>query len=121
MARGRNKGAKNAPAFVRFWSKVDIKGSQDCWLWTAGKNNGGYGTFAFNGQGVVSHRVSWLLSQHEIPEGMVVAHKCNTPLCVNPDHLYLCTQKENIAQMHREKRDRHSRARERHPSQKEAK
>ena len=120
MARGRNKGAKNAPAFVRFWSKVNIKGSQDCWLWTAGKNNGGYGTFAFNGQGVVSHRVSWLLSQHEIPEGMVVAHKCNTPLCVNPDHLYLCTQKENIAQMHREKRDRHSRAKQ-HPSQKEAK
>ena len=83
----------------RFWSKVDTKGSNECWEWQAAKHRQGYGIFKFDNKIQLAHRISWLLANTEIPQGMVVMHKCDNPSCVNPDHLCLGTQKDNIRDM----------------------
>lgn len=83
----------------RFWDKVDIKGPDDCWEWQRSLNNGGYGRSHFNGKQIKAHRLSFLLTHHEIPEGMLVLHKCDNPKCVNPDHLFLGTHYDNMQDM----------------------
>ena len=77
------------PLRERFESK--IQKSDGCWLWLASTING-YGQF---GKGLRAHRVSYSLYRGEIPDGMCVLHKCDVPLCVNPDHLFLGTRIEN--------------------------
>jgi len=77
----------------RFWSKVN-KTSGGCWLWT-GLLREGYGRFYVEGKTLTAHRVSWLIADRIIPEGLVLRHKCLNKNCVNPDHLETGTQKEN--------------------------
>jgi len=67
-----------------------------CWIWKKLTKTHRYGNFYFNGKSQQSHRVSWQLHFGEIPEGMKVLHKCDTPGCVNPEHLFLGTQKDNV-------------------------
>lgn len=81
----------------RFWKKVDKSG--DCWLWTAYKKKGGYGTFNVEGTMITAHRFSWQIHFGGIPEGMNVLHKCDTPACIRPEHLFLGTQQDNIDDM----------------------
>src|SRR4029077_20972173 len=85
---------------IRFWSKVNkIDG---CWLGTAAvAGKGDYGYFGFQGKIQRAHRVSWILTFGEIPDGLFVLHKCDTPLCVRPDHLFLGTQQDNVDDMAR--------------------
>jgi len=71
----------------------------DCILWTKAKAGNGYGVTSQNGKQVYAHRVAASKVFGDIPKKMVVAHKCDTPSCVNPDHLFICTQKENLADM----------------------
>ena len=78
----------------RFWSKVDIKEKDDCWIWTAGTVKGGYGLF-----GCQAHRIAYTLSVGPIPEGLEVLHKCDNPPCCNPNHLFTGTQQDNIKDM----------------------
>ena len=78
----------------RFWAKV-IK-SQECWLWKAARSPRGYGIFYDGNRLVYAHRVSWSLANGEIPQGMNVLHRCDTPECVNPKHLFLGTQSDNL-------------------------
>jgi len=81
----------------RFWSKVDKSG--DCWLWRAAVASG-YGTFRGpDGHMIGAHRMSYLLSHGEIPEGLQVLHTCDNKLCVRPDHLFLGTQQDNMDDM----------------------
>jgi hypothetical protein len=87
----------------RFHTKYEIDNATGCWNWTDYKDRGGYGEMKFNGTGWKAHRVSVLLDGRD-PEGQCVLHACDNPKCVNPNHLRLGTQKENIDDM--VKRDR---------------
>jgi hypothetical protein len=96
----------------RFWQKVQIEGPDECWLWTAAKYNNGYGVIHYEGRNQGAHRVSWQLHNRDIPSGMCVCHKCDNPACVNPNHLWLGTVKDNM----RDKSRKGHAGGERHPS-----
>jgi hypothetical protein len=76
---------------------VDFSG--DCWLWTASKIRNGYGRYKLNGETVYAHLFSWEYFNGEIDKGLSVLHKCDVRNCVNPNHLFLGTQKDNMVDM----------------------
>jgi len=78
----------------KFMSKV--KKTDNCWIWTAYKNNLGYGRFCINGITPLAHRISYELFKGYIPQGLELDHLCRNPSCVNPDHLEAVTHKENM-------------------------
>lgn len=86
----------------RFWAKVNkIEDEDSCWEWTAATSrNNNYGVIKVNGKVRAAHRLSYFIAYGEIEEGMVIAHRCDNPLCVRPSHLRQATQSENIQEMH---------------------
>lgn len=86
----------------RFHAKIDK--SKGCWLWQGSVALSGYGRITFEGKTYRAHRLSWILHRGDIPEGLVVCHSCDTPSCVNPNHLWIGTNADNIADRDAKKR-----------------
>lgn len=84
----------------RFEAKFTTIPECGCWIWVAGEKGHGYGAFRLNGRTEWAHRMSWKLYNGEIPDNLCVLHRCDTPLCVNPSHLFLGTRKINNEDRH---------------------
>lgn len=96
-------------AIARFWSKVDKRGPDECWLWTASTDTHGYGQLRIDAtRKRLAHRFAWELANGSAL-GMCVCHRCDVRRCVNPSHLFLGSNAENVA-------DRHAKGRSRAPS-----
>jgi hypothetical protein len=90
----------------RFWEKADTSG--ECWEWTAGKFNTGYGQFSVDGAPQLAHRFSYEMHYGKISDGLHVLHTCDNPPCVNPEHLWLGTQADNNEDRDKKGRNGHS-------------
>lgn len=89
----------------RFWSKVDKSGEFDtCWLWMGSCRRSGYGQFRMRHLYLRAHRVSYIITNGEISNNLFVLHKCDVPNCVNPNHLFLGTNSDNLHDMAEKKR-----------------
>ena len=85
---------------IRFWSKVDKRGPDDCWPWLAYTNAGGYGVITIAGKQVLAHRQAYQIARsEEIPQDTCVCHRCDSPGCMNPTHLFLGTHDDNMQDM----------------------
>lgn len=96
------------PLEERFWKKVKKSNISDCWIWSGFKNPHGYGGIEIKGGMALAHRVAWELTYGKVPEELYVLHHCDNPTCVNPSHLFLGTQADNIRDMCLKGRSRHS-------------
>lgn len=103
---------KDAPVDVRFWNKVDRSGgSNACWIWKGAVTTHGYGEFLWKGKVKRAHQVSWGITNGPVnfsrfnnPESLCICHHCDTPLCVNPAHLFIGKLKDNHDDMRRKGR-----------------
>ena len=94
------RNRKSTNLFTRLLSKYKVNESTDCWEWQCGKNNIGYGMIRDDKKMRTAHRVSYELHNNTIiPVDMCVCHTCDNPTCINPDHLWLGTRHQNMADM----------------------
>ena len=85
-------------AFIRrFWARVHKSDGDGCWLWTGARNR--YGNVHYKGRHRNTHRVAYEITYGAIPDGLCVCHRCDVPLCVRPDHLWLGTKADNSFDM----------------------
>jgi hypothetical protein len=106
-------GPARRPLAERFWERV--KKGAGCWLWTGYRMPNGYGRmgaggWSKNGGSLLAHRVSYELHKGSIPDGICVMHSCDNPRCVNPAHLSLGSQADNMADKARKGRARRKKA-----------
>lgn len=98
QAKPRRRVYVRGDVATRFWAHVE-KGP-GCWLWTGARTWSGHGTFNVGAKKFDrAHRVAYRLVHGAIPDGLVVCHQCDNPPCVNPAHLWLGTQGDNLRDM----------------------
>lgn len=83
-----------------FWAHI-AAARNNCWFWIGpfqrnGKVGADHGLFSYANERHYAHRLSWRINRGEIPDGMSVLHHCDVPRCVNPDHLYIGSQRDNV-------------------------
>lgn len=83
----------------KFFDKIFHEPNSGCWLWGGAVDGCGYGMLRRDGKFHKAHRFSYEYHLGQIPTGLNICHSCDTPACVNPDHLYAATQKKNMQDM----------------------
>lgn len=87
------------PSEEPWYSEYYTIDTNGCWIWQGRIDPGDYGTLYHNGKHEKAHRVFWELHRGPIPEGKKVLHSCDVRPCVNPNHLFLGTQQDNVDDM----------------------
>ena len=91
----------------RFFEHIDKTSSVNgCWIWKGHINKAGYGRIRRDHKDMSTHRYSWLIHNGDIPKNMFICHKCDNPICCNPEHLFLGTPKDNSQDRKNKKRNR---------------
>lgn len=97
------KGKRPRPVADRFWERVEVADSDECWEWQGSCFPKGYGQMWVGpkGSGTMcrTHRLSWWMHRGPIPDGLKILHHCDNPPCVNPSHLFLGTNDDNMEDM----------------------
>ena len=89
---------------VDFWSHYDdVDG---CWIWRGGSNKKRQGCARYQGKTWGAARLAWTLTHGVIPDGMYICHRCDNPLCINPEHLFVGTPRDNVQDMVRKGRNK---------------
>lgn len=84
-----------SPDISHLYRYLPVRPPSQCWLWVGSKIPSGYGRMRLGHRLIYAHRHSYILHVGPIPQGSHVLHKCDTPACCNPDHLFLGTAKDN--------------------------
>jgi hypothetical protein len=97
VRKGNYKGGQpRYPSLAAaLWSRVDIKGPDECWPWTASIGSHGYGQFSWEGKVICAHVATYMLTKGPVPVDLNVLHSCDYKPCCNPAHVYAGTQARN--------------------------
>jgi hypothetical protein len=107
--RGDQFGKRRVQTVTLEWLRERCLISENgCWLWTMGREGGGYGVVSSGGKRQKAHRLAWEIVNGPAPDGLFVCHRCDLPACINPDHLFVGSHAENMQDMLSKGRGKHA-------------